>query len=251
MASAAGSRPVVVRRSRLVRRLRRFRRTGGEVLRREGARRLLARAATVVCGTVYRRVVLVAVDLTQELPDGPCDVPIEIRLLQAEDAEAYARFRSGTEPDRVARRLDEGHVCVAAWLEGEIVTAQWYAFGRNRLDAIGRPLDLAEDEVYAYDSYTAEPLRGRRLATARAIWACRYLRGAGYRRTLGYIAPQNRPAFGPPRRVEARELGTAGFVRLGPWRRDFVRVRGGRRVWTRPGTPIEVGRDFAEALAGE
>ena len=102
---------------------------------------------------------------------------------------------------------------------------------------------------YSYDTYTAERCRGRGIAGVRALWAADYLREAGYRRLVGWIAPQNRPAFGPARKAGYRRLGVAGFIRLGPWRRDFVQPAGGRRRWAVRSEPIRIERDFA-ALSG-
>lgn len=234
----------------VLRTARRWRRNAGEVLRREGFRRLLVRAGVVARGIVYRYVVVVALDLTLARPDVSSDLQVQIRLLRPEDVAAYARFR-GRPVDAVPalRRLDEGDLCVAVWLEDEIVAAAWYAFGKAWVDEIGRSLRLAADEVYAYDSYTAESRRRHNLAALRGIWAAAYLRENGYRRIVGWISPQNRPAFGPARKVGYETLGTVGFLRLGPWRRDFVRPEGGRRRWVARGQPIEAMRDFA-ASAG-
>jgi len=228
----------------------RWRRKTGEVLRREGPRRLLARVSVVARGAVYRYVIFVGVDLSSPVPDVAPGPPLETRLLAPEDIEAYARFRGrpvGTVPAR--RRLERGEVCVASWFEGEIVSAAWYAFGLAWMDEIRRDLRLARDEVYVYDSYTTESRRGEGIAALRGRWAIEHFRGEGFRRTIGWISPQNLPAFGPGRKLGADTLGRAGFVRLGPWRRDFVEPVQGKRRWSRPGEPIVLERDFASRLS--
>lgn len=234
--------------ARKLRHFRAWHRAGGEVLRREGPTRLLARAAVVVGGTVYHYSVFVALDLLRPLPEITTDVPVRIRLLRPEDVDAYAEFRAeATGTTRPLRRLEQGDVCVAAWLEDEIVSAAWFAFGTIPLGEIGQRLGLAHDEVYVSDTYTTERLRGRSVTTVRALWAAAYLRDSGYRRAIGCISPQNRPAFGPARKAGFVRLGIAGFFRVGPWRRDFVQPVGERRRWTRRGEPIVVERDFALA----
>jgi hypothetical protein len=223
----------------------RWRRKAGEVLRREGLGRVAARASVVAQGTVYRYVVFVAMDLTRpvkEMPPGPA---LETRLLRPEDVEAYASSR-GRSVDSVPalRRLEEGHVCVASWLDGEIVSTAWYAFGSVRVDEIDRLLRLAPDEAYVYDSYTTESLRGLSIAALRGRWAIEHFRGLGFRRTIGWVSPKNLPAFGPARKLGADTLGRAGYLRLGPWRREFVAPADGKRRWAARGEPIVLARDF-------
>lgn len=200
----------------------------------------------MVRGAVYRYVVFVGVDLSSPVPEIAPGPELETRLLLREDVEAYARFRGRpVETVPALRRLDEGEVCVASWLEGELVSAAWYAFGLVWMDEIGRSLQLARDEVYAYDSYTTESLRGQGIAALRGRWAIKHFREEGFRRTIGWISPQNLPAFGPGRKLGAETLGRAGFVRLGPFRRDFVEPVRGERRWARRGEPIVLERDFA------
>lgn len=215
------------------------------MLRREGVGRVAARASVVAKGAVYRYVVFVAMDLTRpalEVPHGP---PLEMRLLQPDDVEAYARSRGRpVETVPALRRLEEGHVCVAAWLDGAIVSTAWYAFDSVRVDEIDRVLRLAPDEAYVYDSYTVESLRGLSIAALRGRWAIEHFRGLGFKRTVGWVSPKNLPAFGPARKLGADTLGRAGFFRLGPWRREFVEPAGARRTWASRGEPIVLARDF-------
>jgi hypothetical protein len=215
------------------------------VLRREGIGRVAARASVVAQGAVHRYVVFVAMDLTgpvREIPPGPA---VEMRLLESADVEAYARSR-GRPVDSVpvVRRLEEGHVCVAAWLDGEIVSTAWYAFDSVRVDEIDRVLRLAPDEAYVYDSYTTEGLRGLSIAALRGRWAIAHFGGLGFRRTVGWVSPKNLPAFGPARKLGADTLGRAGYFRLGPWRREFVEPADGRRRWAAHSEPIVLARDF-------
>jgi len=199
----------------------------------------------VARGAVYRYVVFVAMDLTGpvlEIPPGPA---VEMRLLTPDDIEAYARSRARpVGPVPLNRRLDEGHVCVAAWLDGEIVSTAWYAFGSVRVDEIDRPLRLAPDEAYVYDSYTTESLRGLGIAALRGRWAIEHFRSLGFTRTVGWVSPKNLPAFGPARKLGADTLGRAGYFRLGRWRREFVEPTGVGRKWTARGEPIVLARDF-------
>jgi hypothetical protein len=206
---------------------------------------VLVRAGSVVGSLFYRRVLFVALDLAQPIPDVEVAVPVRIALLEGSDAEAYARFRGRqVEVGSVRRRLEEGGVCVVAWLDDEIVSAAWLAFETAWIEKVDRELRLAPDEVYGYDSYTSESERNLGIAAFRSRWTMRYLRDLGYRRTVAWVTPENRPALGPLRKVGYTALGWAGYVRVGPWRRDFVQPVGGRRRWEPPHEPLEVRRDL-------
>jgi hypothetical protein len=229
----------------LLRKLRRWWKVGGEVLRREGPARLVVRSTTAVRGLVYRDVILVALDLTHDVPDVATVVPVVMRLLGPADVESYARFRGlSVEHVTTRRRLEKGDACIAAWVDDEIVSAGWYSFENAWVDDVGRGLRLAPGEVFGYDLYTAESQRGRGVASERGRWAAGHLRAEGYQTFVAGISPQNLPVRGPAQKLGYDTLGRAGFVRLGPLRRDFVKPEGGRRRWARRSTPIETARDF-------
>jgi hypothetical protein len=234
-----------------IRKLRRWWRLGGEVLRREGPGRLLVRSGTALRGLVYRDVILVALDVTHDVPDVARNVPVVTRLLGPDDLEAYARFRAQSlENGQTRRRLEKGDACIAAWLDGEIVSAAWYSFETAWVDDIGRALRLAEGEVFGYDLYTAESQRGRGVASERGRWAAEHFRAEGFRSVVAGLSPQNLPVQGPAQKLGYDTLGRAGFFRLGPLRRDFVRPEGGARRWGRRSVPIETERDFPRRAPG-
>ncbi len=227
------------------RKVRRWWRVGGEVLRREGPGRLLVRSGTAVRGLVYRDVILVALDLSRDVPEVAAVVPVVMRLLRPDDVAAYARFRGlSVEHVTTRRRLESGDACIAGWVDDDIVTAGWYSFGTAWVDDVGRGLRLRPDEVFGYDLYTAEAHRGQGVASQRGRWAAAHLRAEGYRTLVAGISPQNLPVRGPTQKLGYDTLGRAGFVRLGPLRRDFVLPEGGVRRWGRRADPIETQRDF-------
>ena len=87
-------------------------------------------------------------------------------------------------------------------------------------------LRLAPDEAYVYDSYTTESLRGLGIASLRGRWAIAHFRELGFRRTVGWVSPQNLPAFGPARKLGYDDARPGG---LRPPRAVAARVRGARR----------------------
>ncbi len=214
--------------------------------------RLLARGIVKVRGLAYRSVVIIHRDLSERTAPLGSELPIEFRLLEPADAEAWRRHRADLEPSRIDERLGRlgrGHACVAVWLDGEIVASVWLALDEARIPEIDRRLVLGPGEVFGYDSYTSESVRRHGIATARGAWTTTYLRDAGYRVLIGHVTKENRPGHGPPARAGFRELGTAGYVRLGPWRRDFVRPTGSGRRWSAR-RPIEIVSDFDVTTAG-
>ncbi len=205
------------------------------------------RVAAAVGSVFYRSIVFIARDLTDPPPVIRSSLPVEIRLLDVGDADAWRRHRADLEPSRIEdrlARLGRGHACVAAWLEGEIVASVWFAVDEARIPEIGRHFMLRPGEVFAYDSYTNESERSHGIATARAVWTARYLRDQGYERVIGHLRPENRPGFGPPARAGYSEIGSAGYVRLWPLRWDFVRPVGRRRRWSRREEPIDLAADL-------
>ena len=233
------------------RKLRRWWRVGGEVLRREGPGRLLVRSGTAVRGLVYRDVILVALDLSRDVPEVAAVVPVVMRLLGPERRRGVCTFprRCPSSTSRRAAGWRSGDACIAAWVDDDIVSAGWYSFGTAWVDDVGRGLRLGPDEVFGYDLYTAEAHRGRGVASQRGRWAAAHLRAEGYRTLVAGISPQNLPVRGPTQKLGYDTLGRAGFVRLGPLRRDFVLPEGGARRWGRRADPIETERDFGRAPA--
>jgi len=65
-------------------------------------------------------------------------------------------------PDKLKERFDNGDLCLAAWVDGEIVAFTWadlkvFSFKTYRFP-------LQENEAYLYDAYTSPQFRGKRIA---------------------------------------------------------------------------------------
>jgi len=197
-----------------------------DVWREEGLKGLWFKG---LAKTVYRRAVLVERPLDAPLPAIAPSVAVDIRLLGGTDVDAYLAFRPETRTADMRDRLARGHVCFAAWREGRIVSAAWLATGVVWIDYLERELRLAADEAYLYESYTAPGLRGQNIPALRGACEARHFRDAGYRRQVAVIVPENRPALRHAEKAGWRVFGLMGYVKLGPWRRDFCRVDPGAR----------------------
>jgi hypothetical protein len=118
------------------------------------------------------------------------------------------------------------------------VSAAWIATGYAWMDYLGRGLALAPDEAYLHESFTVPAFRGRNIPVVRARHEARYFHAAGCRRIVAIIVPENAPALRHAVKSGWRRVGVMGYVKLGPWRRDFCRVNAGERP---PGVPLPPG----------
>ena len=188
------------------------------VLRREGLRTLVARAAGE---TVYRRLVVMTCDLARApdvVPDG-----LEFSLLREGDLSDYARLRPGGEA-QAAERLAAGDRCVAAWSCGRLVGVRWLGTGSVRIEYLDLVLELADCEIYNYDAFTDEAFRRRGVASAIRAYAFALLRDEGYRRSVTAVLPENGAAVSNARNAGYRPAARIGYVRVGRWRRTFRRA---------------------------
>jgi GNAT superfamily N-acetyltransferase len=193
-----------------------------EVLREEGVRSLWFK---ILGETVYRRLLLLERPLQEAIPAVTARVPVVMSLLQKSEIAEYVEFRAGTDVAEVQSQLDAGHWCFVARSQGRMVATSWAATNRAWLDYLSRQLRLAPDEVYAYDSFTEPAFRGQNLGPALTAEKLRYFRAAGYRRMVTDILPENRASLRADAKTGYRPYGLIGYVKIGPWRRDFCRVR--------------------------
>lgn len=195
-----------------------------EVLRKEGFKSLWFK---ILGETVYRRMVLMDRLLNEPIPDIMARLPVVISLLKDTELDEYLSLRPDADPSDIRRRLSAGQRCFVARHEGRIINASWATTRRAWIDYLGREIQLAPDEIYAYESFTAPNFRGQNIAPARLTQMLRYFRDAGYRRLLAAIMPENKHAFRPNAKLGYRSIGMMGYLKVGPWRYEFCRVKRG------------------------
>ena len=181
----------------------------------------------------YRRALLIERPVDRPTAAVTPRVPVTIGRLEEADVGDYLVFRPEVRAADVRRRLQAGHECFVARHEGRIVHAAWAATGRVRIDFLARDLDLGPDEVYLDESHTLPPFRGLDIAAERSRHMRRHYEGRGYRRSLAIVFPENRQACRAAEKSGYRPIGTIGYIRLGPWRRDFFRVHPAGRAWVK------------------
>lgn len=178
---------------------------------------------------IYRRLILGERPLDELPAEMVTSLPLRVELLGEDQLDAYLTLRPDQDAAEVRRRLGTGQWCFAVWHDGQIIGASWLAGGRVRIDYLGRELTLGPDEVFIYDGYTSPAFRGSRASPLRTARSIRHASELGYRRLLATVLPENRAALPLWNRVGYRRLGVIGYVKLGPWRLDFLRMRPGGR----------------------
>lgn len=206
-------------------------RQAAEVFREEGAKSLWFK---ILGETVYRRVVVMERPLDEPVAEIAARLPVVVSLLRESEVDDYIEFRAGADPSELRRRLEDGQLCFVVRHEGRIVHSTWVATGRAWIDYLSREMRLLPDEVYVYEAFTAPAFRGQQISPARAVHLVRHFQEAGYRRLVALIVPENKQAFRAAQRTGYKPCGLMGYLRLGPWRRHFLRVA---RRGSPPGEP--------------
>ena len=187
---------------------------GTELLRRGGARQLWFR----ILGELgYRRQLVTELLLpTEAVAPTP---GLDGRFLDAGDLAEYGALRGSAEEAR--SRLAQGHRCFGVWYEGRLVSTRWLAAGTIRLGYLRREVDLPPGQLYIYEIYTEPGHRGRGISGAAGALVPPILTAEGVRRIVGVLEPENRAGIRANEKAGFRIVGRIGYVKLGPWRRDF------------------------------
>ena len=175
--------------------------------------------------TVYRRLVLYERDLGE--PASGRATPAEaVRygFLSADQLDEYAVLRPGRRA-HAAARLAAGDRCFATWLDGRLAAVRWLATGSPHVEYLDLRVPLAADEIYHYDTFTAPAVRRRGVSAASQDALASVLREEGYRWVVRAVLPENRAAIADAARAGYVACGRIGYVRIGTWRRGFVRWR--------------------------
>lgn len=191
---------------------------------RDGGPRAIA--LKILEQTVYRRMLLIEYPLDQPAATPPpASAGTAIGQLTANEIDDYLAFRPDAEAADVRDRLERGEICFVARHDGRIVSAAWAVSGSAWIGYLGTTMPVEPHEAYLYDSFTLPAFRGQSLPVVRAAYHTRYFRGAGYRRLLAVVVPENRRGVRHAEKVGWKVFGVMGYVKVGPWRRDFRRLR--------------------------
>lgn len=191
------------------------------VLRRQGWRGVWFGALARV--DVYRRLDLVELELDELPPLAPNALELDIGFLRPDELDALDLLGGQWRPAEARERLERGERCFAARDGAVIVSARWIAAGKGRVEYLDASLSLAEGEVYLYESFTRPDRRGESISPALGTRLARALASEGCRRIVATGLPESREARRAAEKVGYRRTGRMGYVKLGPWRRVFLR----------------------------
>ena len=191
----------------------------GDVLRQDGPRQFWFRALGELG---YRRQLVTELLLPAQVTEVAQPPEAEARFLGEADLDAYATLHgtSGEASERFAR----GERCFGIWLAGRLVSTRWLATGTVRLGYLGREVALAHGDVHIYETYTEPGHRGRGISGIAGAIVPAALAAEGARRIVGVLEPENTTGIRANEKAGYRIVGKIGYVRLGPWRRDFGRL---------------------------
>lgn len=194
-----------------------------EIVREGGIRALWFTVLGELC---YRRAEIREHVLDDSSENDRCPALISIDRLSPADIEEYNAFRKPRDLKSAQQRMNAGHHCFVARHSGQIVAAWWGATSNASSWYLSSPIDVASDEVYAYDLFTAPEWRRQGIATALTTAVHNFYRAAGKRRVIRLIVPENKAAKAHAMRYEC--IGRMGFVGVGRFRVKFCRMKTGK-----------------------
>jgi hypothetical protein len=131
------------------------------------------------------------------IPQLQARIPLDVRLAGASD---WSRLRelpqeAGRGQEEFETRLARGDLCFIGLSDDRLVHVFWVAVRESWIPALGATLRLEPGDAYAYESFTAENIRGQGVQPAVTVFVLRYEQAHGFRRHLFYIERHNRAAL--------------------------------------------------------
>jgi hypothetical protein len=192
------------------------------ILREDGIRQFWIH--TIQSLGIYRRLIVMG-GYSARMPE-PGEVEIVCEELPPEQMAEYMSLREDQDPEMIKRRFDRGEVCLVSRNEGHIIAASWLATGTTWVDYLDSSLRLADDCVYAFDSFVHESFRGKRVANGLTRYRMHWIEQAGYKRAIGLIWPENKNSMQRVVRLNRGEIGDIVRYGIGPWQKFSVRLTG-------------------------
>lgn len=192
-----------------------------EVLREEGLRGLWIRGLGV---TVYRRLLLFSLDLSDYPGAGRQPDGLEVGELDLGSVDEYGRMRPDTPAAEVRRRLESDQSCLFVRREGRMVSARWIDRSEAEVEYLGLTYELAPGAGHLYDVYTAPEARRARIGRATFPRYVAMLQDLGVERLLVTALPENEAGVGLIEAAGYQPVGRIGAIRLGPARVGVRRI---------------------------
>jgi GNAT superfamily N-acetyltransferase len=199
-------------------------RRGLRVLREEGLRAFLLRLLD--WAGIYRRLELVSHPL-ELIRDIRPTVPVTTGQLESSAVSEYIAFRPDQDAEEIKHRFDRGDLCFVARHEDRIVSACWLMLNRAYAEYLDREFEVGMNLVFPHDGFTLPEYRRQKVIHHLGEHIARYLKENGFAGVVMALHPSNTAALQGAATGRFKTVGSVGFVKIGPWRRDFVRLRAG------------------------
>lgn len=192
------------------------------VLAEEGLRSLWFK---VLGETVYRRLLLLARDTAGPLSPVPFPDGLDFSFVEPSDARSLNSLAAQADSAEALRRLRRGDRCFVGRIGGRVVTARWVAVGEIWIPYLQRWLQPKVNEVFIYESFTHPAFRSQGVDAGARRTLLPLLAAEGVRTTVAAVLPEERLALRVLEKDGYRRIGVVGYVKIGPWRRGFLRRR--------------------------
>lgn len=192
-----------------------------EVLREEGLRGLWIRGLGV---TVYRRLLLFSLDLSEYPGAGRQPDGLEVGELDLDSVDEYGLMRPDTPAAEVRRRLESDQSCIFVRRGERMVSARWIDRREAEVEYLGLTYELPPGVGHLYDVYTAPEARRARIGRVTFPRYVAMLHQLGVERLLVTGLPENEAGIGLIKAAGYRPVGLIGAIRLGPLRAGVRRI---------------------------
>jgi GNAT superfamily N-acetyltransferase len=123
------------------------------------------------------------------------EIPLQTRLLEQEDIEAYIGLKNSNSLVAVLYRLSQGHICWCAFHDDKMVAYVWRGVDKVYVSELKTTITLPRGFYYAYEAYTVPEYRGngvfKELLTSWNKYAKDHY---GNKKSVAIVDPHNEPA---------------------------------------------------------
>lgn len=174
---------------------------------------------------LYRSVRIFEASLEVSLPELPAIPGFQVSILSVSEMPEYLRAFPEVEVKPWAQGLPAGETCFVGRVDGQIVATRWARRRPFPFDYLGRPFRMGPRDVYIHSAFTSQRHRGRGYSAVLLSVLCCHFQQAGCVRALGVVVPDNENSERTLARLGFRWRRNEGYVRIGPWRWQFDRLR--------------------------
>ena len=142
--------------------------------------------------------------------------PVDVRELEAKDADAFVAFRQGPSVDLFHARLQCGQRCFAAFIESRLASVSWAVEDQATLWALNADFRVEDGTAYIFDSYTHPEFRGKRLQSSIFQRIFEYCRDKNVGKVVTFVAATNTANLRSRTRLGFAVTGAVRRLRFGP-----------------------------------